>query len=314
MPYWELELPAGQRIALGETPLTVGRGPGNAVVLADDGVSWHHAQLWIDGGMPWIRDLGSRNGTRVNAERLTGSAALRDADRVTVGNATLRILAVGDVTTGPLRSRYVEDPTSGVRLLVDSDRFLVGSAPECDLRIEGPPRAATLVFHDNGEIWVGTAEGEWQVEPGQPFEVLGRPLRVVEEALTHAPTVEYGATRYDYKLRALGDGASGPEAVLVDQESGKELLLTGNKGVLLYVLARKLSRDREADLPEPQVGWCSTEEVVVGVWGRGAKAANHLNVLVHRLREQLTAEGYDPWFLEKRRGGIRLRVRDVVLG
>jgi hypothetical protein len=52
---------------------------------------------------------------------------------------------------------------------------------------------------------------------------------------------------------------------------------------------------------------------VTGVWGRGRKTANHLNVLVHRLRGQLEEAGFDPWFVEKRRGGIRIRCREVVL-
>ncbi|MCA9490445.1 MAG: hypothetical protein KC621_10990, partial [Myxococcales bacterium] len=229
-----------------------------------------------------------------------------------LGGAKLKLRAVGEVQR-VFRTRWVEDAGSTVRLLVRGDRFTVGSGARCDLRMEGPERAATLVFHDNGEIWVGTSDGEWQVEPGDTFDVLGRALRVVEAALDHAPTVEYGATAYGYVLRAIADGASGPEAVLVDVSAGKELLLTGNKGVLLFLLARKLVRDREGGLGEAQEGWCSTDEVVTGVWGRGAKAANHLNVLVHRLREQLSADGFDPWFLEKRRGGIRLRIRDVVM-
>ena len=91
------------------------------------------------------------------------------------------------------------------------------------------------------------------------------------------------------------------------------MTLTGNRGVLLFVLARKLARDREAGTVRGEEGWCATEDVLTGVWGRGQKSANHLNVLVHRLRGQLAEEGFDPWFVEKRRGGIRLRVRDVVL-
>lgn len=312
MATWELVLPGGQAVPVGEVPLSIGRGPANEVVLADDGVSWNHAQLWVEAGTAWARDLGSRNGTHVNGARLTSSVRLADGDELALGGARLRLRTVGEATR-VFRTRWVEDSGTNVRLMVRGDRFTVGSGSRCDLRIEGPDRAATLVFHDNGEIWVGTADGEWQVEPGDAFEVCGHGLRVVEAALDHAPTVEYGSTAYAYTLRAVGDGASGPEAVLADPGSGKEVLLTGNKGVLVYLLARRLARDREGRLGEAQEGWCTTDEVATGVWGRGAKAANHLNVLVHRLREQLAADGFDPWFLEKRRGGIRLRIRDVVV-
>ena len=144
---------------------------------------------------------------------------------------------------------------------------------------------------------------------GAEFVVQGRRLRVVEEAMDHAPTVEYGQVRYGYQLRAVADGPSGPQAVLAD--GGRELLLTGNRGGLLYALARKLLRDREAGAGPSEEGWCATDDAMVAVWGRGAKGPNHLNVLVHRLREHLQEEGFDPWFVEKRRGAIRLRIKDV---
>ena len=44
--------------------LTVGRAPDNDIVLDEPNVSRHHAEL-VDGTPPVVRDLGSRNGTRV---------------------------------------------------------------------------------------------------------------------------------------------------------------------------------------------------------------------------------------------------------
>lgn len=314
-PRYEIVLPAGgQAVPLAEKPISLGRGPANDIVLADDHVSWNHAQLWVEGGQAWVRDLGSRNGTFLNDERVVGSARLRGGDRLRLGAVlTLELQGAGELPSA-LRTRHVEDRQTGVRLLVRGDRFLIGSAAGCDLRIEGwPPRTATIVLHDNGEIWVGTEDGEWQVEVGEPFEVRGRGLRVVEDALDHAPTVEWGAARYPYGLVATPGAAGGPQAVVVDRAAGREALFTGNRGALLVVLARKLARDREAGVTASEEGWCTPDEVLIGVWGRGQKQANHLNVLVHRLRGQLAEEGFDPWFVEKRRGGVRLRVGEVVL-
>ena len=138
---------------------------------------------------------------------------------------------------------------------------------------------------------------------GERFEVLGRPLRVVEDVVgTHAPTVDVGAHPYPYLVQATGNAPGGPQVVLSDPARQRELLLTGNRGVLLFVLARQLARDRESGLGEAEQGWCATDDVLVAVWGRGRKDANHLNVLVHRVRGQLGDEGFDPWFVEKRRG------------
>jgi hypothetical protein len=313
MGSYEVELPGGRAIPLGPTPLTVGRGPMNAVVFPDEGVSWQHAQVWVEGDQPWVRDHNSRNGTHVNGTRITGSHRLAVGDRVVVGTKELRVRAVGHTIETPVfRTRWVEDPDSGARLMVRRNRFLIGGDPGCDLRVEGlAVRAAMLVFHENGEIWLGTTDGEEPVEPSRDFFVQGRRLRIVEEAADHAPTVEYGLVKYTYGVRAAGDGPSGPQAVL--HEGPRELLLTGNRGVLVYVLARQLARDRETASSPSEEGWINTDDVTVAVWGRGTKGPNHLNVLVHRLREHLQEEGFDPWFVEKRRGAIRLTLKDVVV-
>jgi hypothetical protein len=313
MPRFEIVL-ADHAVPVGEQPLSVGRAANNTLVLSDDTVSWHHAQIWVEGDVPWLRDLGSRNGTFVNDERVVGASRLTDGDVVRIGKHALLTLRGSSSAPAAWRTRHVEDLSTGVRLLVRSDRFLLGSAPDCDLRVEAwPARAATIVLHDNGEIWIGTDEEEWQVEPSQEFELRGRRLRVVEEALPHAPTVEWEAQVYPYEVQAVGTAEDGPQAVLVDASTSRSVVLTGNRGVLLYVLARKLAKDRSAGSSRGEEGWCATEDVLTGVWGRGQKSANHLNVLVHRLRGQLAEEGFDPWFVEKRRGAIRLRVRDVVL-
>lgn len=316
MVRFEILLPGGgPAVPLGETPVRVGRGPVNDVVIADDSVSWHHAQLWTEGGTAWVRDLGSRNGTFVNGERAPASVRLAAGDELRFGaQALVQLRGLGDVST-PWRSRYVEDLGTGVRVLVRSDRFVLGAAPGSDLRIDAwPERAATILLHPNGEVWVGTEAREWQVDVGQPFDVLGRSLRVVEDVVgTHAPTVDIGAQAYPYVVQATGNAPGGPQVALSDPTTQRNLLLTGNRGVLLFVLARQLARDREAGLGVAEQGWCTTEDVLVAVWGRGHKDANHLNVLVHRVRGQLGDEGFDPWFVEKRRGGIRLRVQQVVI-
>ena len=55
-----------------------------------------------------------------------------------------------------------------------------------------------------------------------------------------------------------------------------------------------------------------SDEVIVGVWGRAglADGANRLKVLVHRLRAEIERAGFDPWFIERRRRFIRVRIRE----
>jgi len=66
------------------SPVSVGRAPGNALVIDDRRVSRRHAELERETGQWVIRDLGSTNGTAVNG-RLVRQAALHDGDRLSIG-------------------------------------------------------------------------------------------------------------------------------------------------------------------------------------------------------------------------------------
>lgn len=312
----ELLLPSGVALTVGEAPAGVGRGPMNAAVFAHDSVSWQHAVVWVEGDNGWVRDLGSRNGTFVNGQRIAGSVRLADGDELRFGTSVVAKVRGGAPATW--RPRLVEDVGSGLRVPVRGDRFVVGGGPACDLRVEGlPARAATLVFHGNGEIWVGPEGGgdeEFPVEPNREFAVAGRALRVVEEVVERAATVDASPRPWAYALTVNPNAAGGPFAALRDGATGRELGLTGNRAVLLYALARQRARDQEAALPGAEQGWCRTEDVLTAIWGRSAKDPNPLNVLVHRLRGHLVEEGFDPWFIEKRRGAIRLGLTDVRVG
>ena len=66
--------------------LTVGRGGGCGIVLpADQFVSTVHARVFRRGADVFVEDLGSRNGTYVNGERITTSTKIRRGDRVQFG-------------------------------------------------------------------------------------------------------------------------------------------------------------------------------------------------------------------------------------
>jgi pSer/pThr/pTyr-binding forkhead associated (FHA) protein len=67
--------------------LTVGRGGGCGIVLADDSfVSTVHARIFRRDGAFYLEDLGSRNGTLLNGEAVTHAAPLRRGDQVQFGH------------------------------------------------------------------------------------------------------------------------------------------------------------------------------------------------------------------------------------
>ena len=73
-------------------PLRLGRAADNDVVVRDPTVSGHHAELVGDPetGLDLV-DLGSRNGTFVNGQRV-GRARLRESDRIGIGYHEFRLV------------------------------------------------------------------------------------------------------------------------------------------------------------------------------------------------------------------------------
>lgn len=61
----------GDPIPLLKERLLVGRRESCDIVLRFANVSAHHCQLFVDSGYWFIKDLNSRNGTKVNGQRVT---------------------------------------------------------------------------------------------------------------------------------------------------------------------------------------------------------------------------------------------------
>ena len=81
-----IALPAGATVRV-----TIGRAKDCDCVLAEPTVSRLHAELRRDGERWLLRDLGSRNGTRVNGLRVLEATEVRPGDRVALGDARYRL-------------------------------------------------------------------------------------------------------------------------------------------------------------------------------------------------------------------------------
>jgi DNA-binding CsgD family transcriptional regulator len=88
--YLEAWKPGPELVPLGGDKVTVGKDPENDLVIAADGtVSRLHA-VFERIGTGWVlRDLGSRNGTFVNGERLYSERVLRPGDEIRLGQTRL---------------------------------------------------------------------------------------------------------------------------------------------------------------------------------------------------------------------------------
>jgi EAL domain-containing protein (putative c-di-GMP-specific phosphodiesterase class I) len=79
-----------RRLAVQPLPFRVGRLPHLGLTLASDSVSKEHAELFLQGGALHVRDLGSKNGTFVNSERV-GEAPLREGDILHFAQVEFRV-------------------------------------------------------------------------------------------------------------------------------------------------------------------------------------------------------------------------------
>lgn len=96
------------------TEATLGRSPSCEIPLEDSKVSRRHAKIVVSEGQARVTDLGSRNGTVVNGEKIDGEAILLPGDRLQVGDSTILFepparASLADREAGEVESCPVEE-------------------------------------------------------------------------------------------------------------------------------------------------------------------------------------------------------------
>jgi pSer/pThr/pTyr-binding forkhead associated (FHA) protein len=71
-------------------PITIGRAPDNSIAIDNVSISTHHARIEIQQGQLILSDLGSLNGTFINAQRVK-SATLKDGDVISIGKHSIYV-------------------------------------------------------------------------------------------------------------------------------------------------------------------------------------------------------------------------------
>jgi pSer/pThr/pTyr-binding forkhead associated (FHA) protein len=101
---------------LGQAETQIGKGPRNDLVIADPAVSSAHAMIRDEGGQYVVSDLGSRNGTFVNGQRLTQPQRLQHGDVISIGLTKLTFrMANADDTSATLatnRTLIIQRPAA----------------------------------------------------------------------------------------------------------------------------------------------------------------------------------------------------------
>ncbi len=80
---------SGLQFKVAKGSAVIGRAPNVELRVEDDGISRTHARIRAETGRAWVEDLGSRNGTFLNGNKISGTTELHDGDKIQVGRGTV---------------------------------------------------------------------------------------------------------------------------------------------------------------------------------------------------------------------------------
>jgi pSer/pThr/pTyr-binding forkhead associated (FHA) protein len=135
---------AGQVFALSKPMLTIGRDSGCDISISDASISRQHAQI-LRQEMGWyLQDLGSRNGTAINGQRLSAPQRLEDGDVLTVGALPLRYFAGSPLEEAPASEEPVTEMLPASEATTAADEEATSATPTQAL----PPKTPTVPLRE----------------------------------------------------------------------------------------------------------------------------------------------------------------------
>lgn len=291
------QLAGAIRVALPAHAL-VGRSSVCTVRLQERLASGEHARVSYAGGVWSVRDLGSKNGTFVNGERIAsgGESPLAAGDQVAFGDAK-----------EPWTLADASPPVPMARRLSD-DAMIAGADGLLALPSAEEPRAC-VVEKDGGSFSVEIDGEDRPARDGEVLRLGG------EDFMLHLPA----ATAATADAREEGGRVDDAELrfrVSRDEETVELSVVCGGRvhalaprshHYLLLTLARARVRQRDAGALAPsQRGWVFVDELCRML----SMDENKLNVEIYRLRRELGAVGlaHAAAVIERRRASRQLRV------
>jgi len=115
----------GQQFTFAQDTIALGRRDDNDVVIDAPQVSRRHASLSWEEGTFVLRDLGSANGTFLNAVRITEPHVLREGDAISLGGDAVLSFSI----TGSLDKTMVMSGTGIRREMAERGVAFPGAAP-----------------------------------------------------------------------------------------------------------------------------------------------------------------------------------------
>ena len=162
----EIEIQANEKdelVGFEQDSITIGRGLGNDILIEDPQVSRYHARLVFEEGSLVLYDLRSRNGTRVNSEKIS-SCPIKGDEAIMIGAAILKARVNSKMAVSSPEKKDEYRPTKA---------HYVSSVIEMD--DEGQPLETPIYNSDKSTL-------DLENEPVDPAQVLAEAKsRIVQE-------------------------------------------------------------------------------------------------------------------------------------
>ena len=142
---------AGREQTLSSAALTIGRDTDAGVQILDRSASRFHAEVFPVGGMYFVRDLESKNGTHINDQKLSDEELLREGDVIKIGTTELIIepgiaLKTAEDSSESLSFRDDDDMLSNTLEFRINDLTDIDDAADGQERSDNESRALQILY------------------------------------------------------------------------------------------------------------------------------------------------------------------------
>ncbi len=142
-----------QKIILTKPVSTIGRDAQNDIVINDESVSTHHAEIRLEDGRHILKDLGSTNGLRINGERAMESV-LNDGDLLRFGSVGGSYIG-SKAVAAPAQAAPVEEAAPSPEAAEQTGSITSHLAPGIEPRGFGKKATTKKNSKQSAAIWLG---------------------------------------------------------------------------------------------------------------------------------------------------------------
>ncbi len=286
------------RVALAANSV-VGRSFACTFRIDDPRASSEHARLAYREGAWSVRDLGSRNGTYLNGQRIEprGPHALSKGDELSFG------------TRETIWTLVDASPPVAMARNLSTDEYIAALTGGM-LALPSPEEPLVCVFEDEGGAWILEMEGQSRAAKDGEVLSLGGASFMLHLPVPLAQTADgqerkQGVEGVELRFR-VSPNEEAVEVTVVDAR-GVFPLAPRTHHYTLLTLARARAKDREdPKLLPSQRGWVFVDELC-----RMLRMDEfRLNTEIYRIRQDMASVGLcnAAALIERRRGSRQLRV------